>query len=214
VAAAATNRTGAGRHEFSRRDLQVKRQSLALLFVWSVWATPAAGEVTALVALEPTSGKFGVMPSRAGLETNLSKWLGQAVTVTSSEDLSDVMRATRSGGYDVFIAPAQVAASAMAHGYELVGSTDAEEQYLLVGRSSLESVAQLRRGRIYLPQQDSLYTYLARGMLTANGLSFKDLDRVEYARFAQAGLILSSCQVETNNPWPSGEASHGCGVVG
>jgi rhodanese-related sulfurtransferase len=192
----------------------LKRSSLAWLFVWSVWATPAWCNITAMVALEPTSGKFGVMPSRAGIETNLTKWLGQTVTVTNSEDLSDAMRATRSGGYDVFIAPAQVAASAMAHGYELVGSTDAEEQYLLVGRSNLGSVAELRRGRLYLPQQDSLYTYLARGMLTANGLSFKDLDKVEYARYAQAGLSAigvrnSDATVIRREDWESWQKEHG-----
>jgi len=81
-----------------------------------------------------------------------------------------------------------VAASALAHGYELVGSTDGEEQYLLVGRSSVATAADMRRGRIYLPQQDSIYTYLARGMLTSAGLSFKDLGQVEYARYPQAGL--------------------------
>ena len=86
------------------------------------------------------------------------------------------MRATRSGGYDVFISPPQVAASALAHGYSLVGATDSDEQYLLVGRSHVASVGELRGGQIYLPQQDSIYTYLARGMLNANGLSFKDLE--------------------------------------
>ena len=49
--------------------------------------------------------------------------------------MTDAMRATRSGGYDVFISPPQVAASALAHGYALVGATDSDEQYLLVGRT-------------------------------------------------------------------------------
>ena len=149
----------------------------------------ALADVTALVVMEPTSRKDGLMVSRDALETRLSKVLGQPVTVTTTDDLTDAMRATRSGGYDVFIAPPQVAASALGHGYTLVGSTDSDEQYLLVGRNRVASVDALRGGQIYLPQQDSIYTYLARGMLNANGLSFKDLKNVEYARYPQAGLF-------------------------
>ncbi len=135
------------------------------------------------------------MLSRGAMESSLGKLLGQTVSVTVSEDLTDAMRATRSAGYDVFIGPAQVVASAIAHGYELIGSTDEEEPYVLVGRASMNSVAELRSGRLYLPQQDSIYTYMARGVLTANGLSFKDLSKVDFARFPQAGLSAISLRV-------------------
>jgi rhodanese-related sulfurtransferase len=152
-------------------------------------SAPGWADVSAIVAIEPTERKTGLMLSRFSLEEQLGKLMGQEVSVATSEDLTDVMRATRSGGYDVFIAPAQVAASALAHGYELVGSTDASEHYLLIGRASLASTAELRQGRIYLPQQDSIYTYLARGMLNASGLSFRDLKVVKYARYPMAGLM-------------------------
>lgn len=152
-------------------------------------SVPAWADVTAVVAIEPTDRKTGLMLSRFSMEEQLGKLIGQEVSVATSEDMTDVLRATRSGGYDVFIAPAQVAASALAHGYELVGATDTSEQYLLVGRAALASTAQLRQGRIYLPQQDSIYTYLARGMLNANGLSLKDLKLVQYARYPMAGLM-------------------------
>jgi rhodanese-related sulfurtransferase/ABC-type phosphate/phosphonate transport system substrate-binding protein len=170
-----------------REDCFMKRFLAFSLVLWAL-VSSAFADVTALVVLEPTTRKDGFMVSRTGLETNLGKLLGQAVKVSNTEDLTDAMRATRSGGYDVFIAPAQVAASAISHGYELLGSTEAEEQYVLVGRSSLASVADLRKGKIYLPQQDSIYTYLARGLLTANGMSFKDMAKVEYAHYPQAGL--------------------------
>src|ERR1035437_6506677 len=163
-------------------------KTLALILLWCASVLPAMADVTALVALEPTSRKDGYMLSRSGMESALGKVLGQAVSVTMSDDLTDAMRATRSGGYDVFIGPAQVVASAIAHGYQLIGSTDPEEPYVLVGLSNMKSVAELRRGRIYLPQQDSIYTYMARGLLTSAGLSFKDLSKVEYARYPQAGL--------------------------
>ena len=158
-------------------------------------AGQALAELSAIVVSEPTSRKDSLMLSRQALESNLGKLLGQPVKVTVSEDLTDAMRATRSGGYDVFIAPAQVAASAAAHGYELVGSTDPEEQYVLVGKAGITSAAEVRQGRIYLPQQDSIYTYLARGMLTSAGLSFKDLKQVEYARYPQAGLTAISMRL-------------------
>jgi rhodanese-related sulfurtransferase len=163
-------------------------KTLFLFLLWCASVLPAMADVTALVAVEPTSRKDGYMLSRSGMESALSKVLGQGVSVTMTDDLTDAMRTTRSGGYDVFIGPAQVVASAIAHGYQLIGSTDPEEPYVLVGRSNMKSVSELRRGRIYLPQQDSIYTYMARGLLTSAGLSFKDLRKVEYARYPQAGL--------------------------
>jgi rhodanese-related sulfurtransferase/ABC-type phosphate/phosphonate transport system substrate-binding protein len=155
----------------------------------------ASAELTAMVAVEPTSKKEGLMLSRTGLESHLSKAAGQAVTVSTSDDLADVMRATRSAGYDVFIAPPQVAASALSRGYELVGSTAPAEQYVLVGTTRIASADAMRGLRLYLPQQDSIYTYMARGMLNASGLSFKDLGRIEYALYPQAGLVAMSLKM-------------------
>ncbi|CAD5374193.1 Sulfurtransferase [Rubrivivax sp. A210] len=155
-------------------------------------AGPVSAQFSALMVFEPTERKDGLMVSRTGLEAGLAKALGQEVTAAASDNLTDAMRATRSKDYDLFIAPPQVVASALAHGYELVGNTDPDEQYVLVGRASLASAEAMRQGRIYLPQQDSIYTYLARGMLTANGLSFKDLGHVQYARYPQAGLTALS----------------------
>lgn len=164
------------------------KTKLLMACLLAATAAPAAADVTALVVLEPTERKDGLLVSRQGLESNLAKAVGQNVRAATSDDLTDAMRATRSKGYDIFIAPPQVVASALAHGYELVGSTDADEQYVLVGRAGIASTAAVKQGRMYLPQQDSIYTYLARGLLTANGLSFKDLRHVEYARYPQAGL--------------------------
>lgn len=127
---------------------------IAVGLVLCAIAGSALADLSAIVVSEPTARKDGLLVSRQGLESNLGKLLGQPVKVTLSDDLTDAMRATRSGGYDVFIAPAQVAASALAHGYELVGSTDAEEEYVLVGKASLASAAAMKQARMYLPQQD------------------------------------------------------------
>lgn len=172
-----------------------KHIGVGLVLCLGAWVSSALAELTAVVVSEPSSRKEGLMLSRPGLESSLSKLLGQPVKVVASDDLTDAMRATRSGGYDIFIAPAQVAASALGHGYELIGATDAEEQYVMVGRSGLGSTADLRKARIYLPQQDSIHTYLARGMLTSAGLSFKDLGRVEYGRYPQAGLTAITMKI-------------------
>ena len=162
---------------------------LTAFLLFCLLSAQALADVTALVVIEPSNKKDGMMVSRDALEKHLSKVLGQPVTVTTTDDMTDAMRSTRSGGYDIFISPPQVAASALAHGYSLVGATDSDEQYLLIGRSEVASVGDLRGTQIYLPQQDSIYTYLARGMLNANGLSFKDMKHVEYAHYPQAGLF-------------------------
>ena len=168
---------------------------IAAALLAAALCAPAFADVSALVAIEPTARVDGLRVTRSALEASLGRLLGQTVNVTTTEDLTDALRSTRSNGYDLFIGPAQIAASAIAHGYELIGSTDAEDQYVLVGRADAAEVAALRQRRLYLPQQDSIYTYLARGLLTAGGLSFKDLGKVEFARYPQAGLTAISLRL-------------------
>lgn len=163
------------------------RKAFLLPLLWAACAV-AHADLSVMVAVEPTSKKDGFLLLRSAVEKGLGQATGQPVALTTSEDLTDVMRSTRSGGYDIYIAPAQVAASALLRGYELVGSTEAAEQYVLVGRPHHGATEQVKGGRLYLPQQDSIYTYMARGMLNASGLSFKDMGAVEYARYPLAGL--------------------------
>ena len=162
--------------------------------VWgALWISALAGgmahaQLTAIVAVEPTEKKAGNSILRSALEAGLSKASGQTVTVTTTEDLADAMRATRSGGYDIFIGPPQVAASALQRGYELVGCSQKSDHYVLVGLPQIESVGALKGKRLYLPQQDSVYSYMGRGMLNEAGLSFKDLKSVRHEKYPQAGL--------------------------
>ena len=187
---------------------------MAFLVTHLIISAPAWAQISALLVIEPTERKDGLLVSRGALEAGLGRALNQTVKVQASEDLTDAMRQTRSAGPDVFIAPPQVVASALSHGYELVGSTEAEEQYLLVGKAGLASTAALRgQGRIYLPQQDSIYTYLARGLLTAQALSFRDLKQVQYARFPQAGLValtmnLADATVIRRADWEAWSKAH------
>jgi rhodanese-related sulfurtransferase len=149
----------------------------------------ARAELNAMIAVEPTSKQDSFMVKRDKIEEALAKASGQSVKVSISEDLSDVMRATRAGEFDVYIAPPQIAASALLRGFELVGSTEQVERFVLVGRAHTAGIAYLRGGALYLPSQDSIYTYVARGMLNAAGLSFKDMGRIEHARYPGAGLV-------------------------
>lgn len=148
----------------------------------------AQAQLTALVAVEPTARKAAHSILRSAMESGLSRAAAQNAVVTTSDDLAEVMRATRSAGYDVFIGPAQVAASALQRGYELVGSTHKSEQYVLIGTQQITAVGAMKDRRLYLPQQDSIYTYMARGMLNEAGLSFNHLKSVQYEKFPQAGL--------------------------
>jgi len=169
---------------------------LLLLSLLALLASSLArAELTAVVAVEPTARKAAHTILRSAVESGLSKATAQTTSVAISEDLADVMRATRSAGYDVFIGPAQVAASALQRGYELVGATRKSDQYVLVGAARIPAVAGLKGQRLYLPQQDSVYTYMARGMLNEAGLSFKDLKSVQHEKFPQAGLTAISLGV-------------------
>jgi rhodanese-related sulfurtransferase/ABC-type phosphate/phosphonate transport system substrate-binding protein len=170
-------------------------------------------QLSALVAVEPTAKKAANTILRSAVEAGLSKAAAQVVTVSSSEDLADVMRATRSAGFDIFIGPPQVAASALQRGYELVGATQKSDKYLLVGHPQVDNVGAMKGRRLYLPQQDSVYTYMARGMLNEAGLSFQDLRMVQYEKFPQAGLSAltlgaADATVVREDEWAEWSAAH------
>lgn len=173
----------------------------------------AQAQLTALVAVEPTARKAANTILRSAAESGMAKAAGQNVTLSSSDDLAEVMRATRSAGFDIFIGPAQVAASALQRGYELVGATEKSGKYLLVGHAQVENVGAMKGRRLYLPQQDSVYTYMARGMLNEAGLSFQDLRTVQYEKFPQAGLTAltlgtADATVVREDEWAEWSAAH------
>ena len=186
---------------------------LGLLLLWGLGCSTALAQLTAIVVVEPTARKAAHSILRTSAESGLSKAVGQPVALTTSDDLADVMRATRSAGYDIFIAPAQVAASALQRGYELVGATHKSDKYLLVGLQPITAVPAMKGRRLYLPQQDSVYTYMARGMLSEAGLSFQDLRAVQYEKFPQAGLTAltlgtADATVVREDDWAEWSAAH------
>ena len=194
----------------------IKKRSwrpIGLLLLWGLGCSTALAQLTAIVVVEPTARKAAHSILRTSAESGLSKAAGQPVALTTSDDLAEVMRATRSASYDIFIAPAQVAASLLQRGYELVGATHKSDKYLLVGLQPIATVPAMKGRRLYLPQQDSIYTYMARGMLSEAGLSFQDLRAVQYEKFPQAGLTAltlatADATVVREDDWAEWSAVH------
>jgi len=160
---------------------------------WTLWAllfasAQAAADLKVMVAVDP-SDREAIVISVIDLQGTLTRVTGQSVSAIRSQELGDVMRSTRTGEYDVYIAPAHVAASALGHGYALIGSTERDETYQLVAKAGVTTPGQLKNGKIYLTQQDSVASYMARGMLNESGQSLKIFQQVMYRRTSGAGLF-------------------------
>jgi rhodanese-related sulfurtransferase len=160
---------------------------------WTLWAllfasAQAAADLKVMVAVDP-SDREAIVISVIDLQGTLTRVTGQSVSAIRSQELGDVMRSTRTGEYDVYIAPAHVAASALGHGYALIGSTERDETYQLVAKPGVTTPGQLKNGKIYLTQQDSVAAYMARGMLNESGQSLKIFQQVMYRRTSGAGLF-------------------------
>jgi rhodanese-related sulfurtransferase len=156
-----------------------------LLFVA---AGSAAADLKTMIGIDP-SDRESMVISVFDMEATLSKAAGVPVRAVKSKDLGDVMRSTRTGEYDLYIAPAHIAASALAHGYALLGSTESDETYQLVVRPGVRAPADLKGGKLYLTQQDSVAAYMARGMLNEAGQSLKMFEHVYYRSTSGAGLF-------------------------
>ena len=139
----------------------MKRLLASGLWTLLLVAGPALADLKIMVGVDP-SDRESMVISVLDMQQTLSKIAGQPVLAAKSQDLGDVMRSTRTGEYDVYIAPAHVAASALAHGYTLIGSTDRDELYQLVARPGAKAPADLSGGKIYLTQQDSVAAYSKR----------------------------------------------------
>jgi len=164
----------------------MKRTLVFALFAGAAAAN--AADLTVMVGVDP-SDRESMVISLMDLGGTLSRVTGAPVKAQKSQDLGDVMRSTRTGEYDVYIAPAHVAASALSHGYALIGSTDPDEVYELVAKPGSGGPADLKGGKIYLTQQDSVGAYIARGMLNESGQSLKMFNQVLYRKTAGAGLF-------------------------
>lgn len=151
-------------------------------------ATTVASAFNVLVSNDPADGTR-IASSVAQPAAGVSKIVNASARIVLSNDLKDSMRATRTGENQILIGPAHVMASALSHGYVLAGVSGTSAAYALVARPGMAKVSDLNQKRLYLPQQDSLRSYVARGLLEQEGLSMKSLKKVEYGNTSGAGLI-------------------------
>ncbi len=161
----------------------------ALLASAALLAPPAHAQYAAMVAVDPSVTDRGLGTLYTDLSAGLARALKLPVRVDRSTNFADVLRSTRTGEYDIYIVPVQVAASGLAHGYRLLADSGQLETFVLVSTKEVDAVPRLKGARLYLPQQDSIYSYMAKGLLNEHGLSLKELKSVEYQKTSGAGLV-------------------------
>jgi rhodanese-related sulfurtransferase/ABC-type phosphate/phosphonate transport system substrate-binding protein len=164
-----------------------------------------AAQLKLMVAVDPSEQTAGFV-SVDEISTGLTRASGKSVRAIKTENLGDAMRSTRTGEYDIYIAPAHVSASALNHGYEIVGSTKPMQAYVFVTRARIGSIADLRDKKLYLSQQDSMAAYIAKGMLNEAGQSLKTFREVMYKKTTGAGLFAVGVGTVDATVAPEGEA--------
>ncbi len=182
------NKNLSARYQGSLRGLTVMCVAIFLAALMASAQEASAQTVRVSVAMDPSDGASELL-TLAVSNAPLARLLNGRVIVLPQRDLTDAMRSSRTQENDVIIAPAHVIASALAHGYELVASSGVLTKYVLVGESSLRNVGDLKSKRAYFPSQDSLRSYVARGLLTQAGLTPRSLGKVTYAETSGAGLM-------------------------
>ena len=150
----------------------------------------AATEVRVLLGIDPADSSGDVLLSASVAPSqSLTRVTGMRTTITQTSSMAEVMRASRTVENEVIIAPAHVTASAILHAYQLLATSGQEQIYALVAKSSIDSVDKLPGKRIYLPQQDSLRSYVAKGLLTESGVKLAQFSKVTYGNTSGGGLV-------------------------
>jgi rhodanese-related sulfurtransferase/ABC-type phosphate/phosphonate transport system substrate-binding protein len=171
----------------------------------SIAPLSAIPQLKLMVAVDPSDQAAGFV-SVDEISTGLAQASGRHVRALKTENLGDAMRSTRTGEYDIYIAPTHVSASALAHGYELVGSTLPMQPYVFVTRAQIGGIRELKDKKLYLSQQDSVAAYIAKGMLNEAGQSLKTFKEVLYKKTTGAGLFAVGVGMVDATVAPEGEA--------
>jgi len=150
----------------------------------------AASDVRVLLGIDPAESAGDVLLSASVAPSqSLTRVTGMRTTITQTSSMAEVMRASRTVENEVIIAPAHVTASAILHAYQLLATSGQEQVYALVAKSSIDAVDKLPGKRIYLPQQDSLRSYVAKGLLTESGVKLAQFSKVTYGNTSGGGLV-------------------------
>lgn len=176
-----------GNHSFGRW-LRRAGAAAALSLGMALAAQAQTQTARVVIVMDPSDGASELL-ALAVSSAPLRQALGSPVIVLPLRDLTDAMRASRTQENDAIIAPAHVAASALTHGYELVAASGQSARYVLIGNGQTANVAELKGKRAYFPGQDSLRSYVARGLLAQAGLTPRSLKQVTYGLTSGAGLM-------------------------
>src|SRR6478736_6028138 len=152
-----------------------------------------AAEIHVLLGVDPADASGDVLLSASlAPAQSLSRATGSRTTITQTSSMAEVMRASRTVENEVIIAPAHVTSSAILHAYQLLATSGQEQVYALVAKSSIDTVDKLPGKRIYLPQQDSLRSYVAKGLLTESGVKLAQFSKITYGNTSGGGLVALS----------------------
>jgi rhodanese-related sulfurtransferase/ABC-type phosphate/phosphonate transport system substrate-binding protein len=169
-------------------DRALSQTKLSLTILAVVASSQTAAQMRAMVAVDPSAatGKSLLIQQA---DSALEAVVAQTVQMDSSTDFANVLRSTRTGEYNMYIAPPHVAASAMNHGYQVIASNATQEVFVLVTKPDIKTAADLKGKKIYLPHQDSLHSYMAKGLINENGGALSQASKVDYQRTSGAGLV-------------------------
>ena len=167
----------------------------------------AAGDVKVLLGIDPAEiGTDVPLSASLGPSPSLSRATGSRTTITQTGSMADVMRASRTLENEIIIAPAHVTASAILHAYQLLATSGQEQVFVLVTKNDIDSMDKVAGKRLYLPQQDSLRSYVAKGLLTESGIKLKQFSKVTYGNTSGGGLYALSFDLADVTIAEKGEA--------
>src|SRR5664279_2560940 len=177
--------------------LTLRRGARACLAALSLVAgAAAAAEIHVLLGVDPADSTNDVLLSASlGPAQSLTRATGSKTTIAQTSTMADVMRASRTVENEIIIAPAHVTASAILHAYQLLATSGQEQVYVLVAKNDIDKVDKLAGKRLYLPQQDSLRSYVAKGLLTESGIKLGQFAKVTYGNTSGGGLVALSFDI-------------------
>ncbi len=172
------------------KSILVRSFVVLVLAASTLCGAQAASEVRVLLGIDPADSAGDVLVSASlAPSQSLTRATGARATITQTSSMSEVMRASRTVENEIIIAPAHVTASAILHAYQLLATSGQEQTYALVARNNIDSVDKLAGKRIYMPQQDSLRSYVAKGLLTESGIKLAQFSKVTYGNTSGGGLV-------------------------
>jgi rhodanese-related sulfurtransferase len=174
-------------------SMSVRTTARALALALSFVGAASAAEIHVLLGVDPADATTDVLLSASlAPAQSLTRATGQRTTIAQTSTMAEVMRASRTVENEIIIAPAHVTASAILHAYQLLATSGQEQVYALVVKNDIDKVEKLVGKRLYLPQQDSLRSYVAKGLLTEAGIKLPQFSKVTYGNTSGGGLVALS----------------------